>query len=325
MRNYNQEGEQMKPNEKTMSGAVLALIMGLLFSVALIKQPRLSMEEQKSGAVLAVRPEQPELSDGWGAGKVLREAAEENREGTLEETAEYTGERPGWITSYNKLNVRQSPDKEAEILGFFVYRQEIIVDGKAENGFYLSAGVDSYTGEEITGYCFGAYITFEKPGAPQVQLNVPAYYQADPRWAANKVGSTKKTMEAIGCTTTCMAMAKTYLTQTEILPDAMEDMLWYNENGDMGWPKTYERTADSDHYMEIAFEQLHKNVPVLIGAERRNGSPHWVLITGYRGDASEFKPEDFVINDPLTTQRTNLRQFLDEYPVFELIAYYKGE
>ncbi len=314
----------MKPDEKIMSGAVLALIMALLLSVALMKSPRLSSEQHEEGAVLAALPEQQESLDGWGAEKVLREAARNHGEG-IEETEEYTGERPGWITSYNKLNVRQSPDREAEILGFFLYRQEITVDGKAENGFYFSSGVDSYTGERITGYCFGDYITFERPGDPRVQLNVPAYFQADPRWAANTVGDTKKTMEAIGCTTTCMAMAKSYLTQTEILPDAMEDMLWYNENGDMGWPKTYARTADSDHYMEIAFEQLHRDVPVLIGAERKNGSPHWVLITGYRGDASEFKPEDFVINDPLTTGRTNLQQFLDEYPVFELIAYYEGE
>ena len=304
----------MKLDEKTMSGAVLALIMALLLSVALIKRPRISLEQNTDDAVSMAQPEQSDAQAGWGAGRVLGEIAGNEGKKAVEETAEYTGERPGWITSYNKLNVRRSPDKEAEILGFFVYRQEITVDGAAENGFYFSSGVDSYTGEMIAGYCFGDYITFQEPGDPKIQLNVPAYFQADPRWAANTIGDTKKTMEAIGCTTTCMAMAKTYLTQTE-------DMLWYNENGDMGWPKTYARTADEDHFMEIAFEQLHKDVPVLIGAERRNGSPHWVLITGYRGDASEFRPEDFVINDPLTTQRTNLQQFLDEYPVFELIAY----
>ncbi len=314
----------MKLDEKTMSGAVLVLIMALLFSVALIKRPRISLEQNTDDAVSMAQPEQSDARAGWGAGRVLGEIAGNEGKRAVEETAEYTGERPGWITSYNKLNVRRSPDKEAEILGFFVYRQEITVDGAAENGFYFSSGVDSYTGEMIAGYCFGDYITFQEPGDPKIQLNVPAYFQADPRWAANTIGDTKKTMEAIGCTTTCMAMAKTYLTQTEILPDAMEDMLWYNENGDMGWPKTYARTADEDHFMEIAFEQLHKDVPVLIGAERRNGSPHWVLITGYRGDASEFRPEDFVINDPLTIQRTNLQQFLDEYPVFELIAYYEG-
>lgn len=315
----------MKLDEKIISGAALALIMALLLCVALMKQPRLSREEQGDGPVLAALPEQSESPDGWGAEKVLRDASRRDGEGILPETAEYTGERPGWVTSYSKLNVREAPSRNAKILGFFVYRQEITVEGRAEDGFYLSTGVDSYTGERITGYCFGDYLTFEAPRDPKVQLEVPAYYQADPRWAANTVGSTKKTMEAIGCTTTCMAMAKTYLTKTEILPDAMEDMLWYNENGDMGWPKTYERTADSDHYMEIAFEQLHKDVPVLIGAERKNGRPHWVLITGYQGDASEFKPEDFVINDPLTAERTNLRQFLDEYPVFELIAYYAEE
>ena len=305
----------MKLEEKLMSGAVLVLIMTLLLTVAFVKAPRITIEERKSG----------DLSMALSANQTGQEGFDEDEAERREETTEYWGERPAWVTSYGKLNVRQSPDREAEILGYFIHWQEITVDGRGENGFYHSYGVDSYTGETITGYCFGEYLTFEPLGDPQVQLNVPAYYQADPRWAANYVGDTKKTMEAIGCTTTCMAMAKTYLTQTEVLPDTMEDMLWYDENGDMAWPKTYTRVSDEDHYLEIAFDQLHRDVPVLIGAQRENGSPHWVLITGYGGDAAELTPEDFVINDPLTTQRTNLRQFLDEYPVFYKIAYYSGD
>ena len=65
----------MKPDEKIMSGAVLALIMALLLSVALMKSPRLSSEQHEEGAVLAALPEQQESLDGWGAEKVLREAA----------------------------------------------------------------------------------------------------------------------------------------------------------------------------------------------------------------------------------------------------------
>ena len=49
-----------------------------------------------------------------------------------------------------------------------------------------------------------------------------------------------------------------------------------------------------------------------------------MLVTGYQGDASEFTEEDFIINDPLTSYRTTLQQFFDEYPEFYKIAYYTG-
>ena len=183
---------------------------------------------------------------------------------------------------------------------------------------------DSYSGEEISGYCYGEYLTFEEPGEPQVQLDIAAYYQTDSQWAEEKIGSTKKTIGAIGCTTTCMAMSESYLTRTEILPNEMEDQLWYDENGDMGWPDTYTWTTDETHYLEVIFGKLHEGIPVLVGAERHNGRPHWVLVTGYQGDASEFTEEDFIINDPLTSYRTTLQQFFDEYPEFYKIAYYTG-
>lgn len=305
----------MKLEEKQISGAALTLIMALLFSVTLIKTPRITAANRQDGTgSLSSAPE----AGGKASGDAM------NGQRKRKEETEDTGKRPAWVTSYSKLNVRRFPDREAEILGYFVCRQEVTAEGGKENGFYHVSGIDSYTGGMVSGYCSGEYLTFDAPGDPQVRLDVPAYYQADPRWASVKIGSTKKTMEAIGCTTACMAMAKTYLTKSEVLPDAMEELLWYNENGDMAWPVTYARISDETCYLEVVFRQLHKDVPVLIGAERKNGSPHWVLITGYKGDALQLKPEDFLINDPLTEDRTNLQQFLDEYPRFDKIAYYSG-
>ncbi len=307
----------MKIGEKQMCAAVLALIMAMVLAIPLTQPAEPAVKEAEEAAVsLTAEADRPEEAEE-AAGVAVREAAPE-------ETEAYTGERPAWITSFRKLNVRQAPDTESEVLGFFEYRQEITVTGADENGFYLASGTDSYSGSQITGYCFGDYLAFEAPGEPQVQLDIASYYQTDSRWAEEKIGSTKKTIGAIGCTTTCMAMSESYLTQTEVLPDAMEDRLWYDENGDMGWPDTYTWTTDETHYLEVIFGKLHEGIPVLIGAERHNGRPHWVLITGYQGDASEFTEEDFTINDPLTAYRTNLQQFLDEYPEFYKIAYYTG-
>lgn len=305
----------MHSKEKWTCQAVLLMLMGMICSIALVKTPPSVYEIVRDVPQVPV----PRESGLGGVAALGAGTAEEP-----ETTAAYTGERPAWVNSFRKLNVRRSPDLDGEILGFFVYRQEILVDGTEQNGFYQAVGTDSYTGETVSGYCFGSYLTFEAPGPPQVQLDVPAYFQADPRWAEKTIGSTKKTMGAIGCTTTCMAMSKSYLTQTEVLPDAMADLLWYDTNGEMGWPATYTWVADETNYLEMVFGQLHEGIPVLIGAERHNGSPHWVLITGYQGDAREFVPADFIINDPLTSQRTTLEQFLDEYPVFEKIAYYTG-
>ena len=307
----------MKIEEKHMCGAVLALIMAMVLAIPLTRITEPSAKEPREAAVnLSSPPEQPADQEA-----APEEAAAET---VPEETEEYTGERPAWISSFRKLNVRQAPDTESEVLGFFEYRQEITVTGADENGFYLAVGTDSYSGEEISGYCYGEYLTFEEPGEPQVQLDIAAYYQTDSQWAEEKIGSTKKTIGAIGCTTTCMAMSESYLTQTEILPNEMEDQLWYDENGDMGWPDTYTWTTDEPHYLEVIFGKLHEGIPVLVGAERHNGRPHWVLVTGYQGDASEFTEEDFIINDPLTSYRTTLQQFFDEYPEFYKIAYYTG-
>ena len=52
---------------------------------------------------------------------------------------------------------------------------------------------------------------------------------------------------------------------------------------------------------------------VLFGAKNKYGSQHWIVITGFRG--GELVPSNFIINDPGSSSRTALSQFLSIYPV----------
>ena len=105
----------MKIEEKHMCGAVLALIMAMVLAIPLTRITEPSAKEPREAAVnLSSPPEQPADQEA-----APEEAAAET---VPEETEEYTGERPAWISSFRKLNVRQAPDTESEVLGFFVLR-----------------------------------------------------------------------------------------------------------------------------------------------------------------------------------------------------------
>jgi len=60
---------------------------------------------------------------------------------------------------------------------------------------------------------------------------------------------------------------------------------------------------------------------VLLGCKNSYGSQHWVVVTGYTG-GSTLTASGFTINDPGTSSRTTLSQFLSVYPSFYKILYY---
>ncbi|KIR02489.1 hypothetical protein P261_01304 [Lachnospiraceae bacterium TWA4] len=131
-------------------------------------------------------------------------------------------------------------------------------------------------------------------------------------------------MYDIGCTTTCLAMTESFLQNKEIYPSDMEKTLYYTSGGSLGWPLKYDFAYGKATFLEVALDKLHEGVPVLIGSTKPNGRPHWVLITGYKGDGIDLEAKDFVINDPLPEGRTNLAQYLKKYPRFIKLAFYTG-
>ncbi|MDD7390654.1 MAG: SH3 domain-containing protein [Lachnospiraceae bacterium] len=268
-----------------------------------------------------------DASESDTADRTDEETAEQSEEETTQEQTESPynedGSRRAWIIAEGRLNVREKAKASSQFIGSFPARQEIrVLDETAVKGFYKVSGKDYTTGEEITGYASEKYISFDPPEAPQVELDVISYLQTDERWGDMLLGSTKKTMYDIGCATTALAMSETFLKGKEIHPDELAEDAIYTSDGEIGWPKDYYWNYNKDMYLDFVYNKLHEGIPVLIGCARYNGRPHWVLITGYVGDGGKLKAKDFLINDPLPYGRTNLQQYLDEYPVFNKLIYY---
>lgn len=234
------------------------------------------------------------------------------------------GTKRAWVNSGDvRLNVRSEPNKDSTLMASFADRQEIkILDETPVDGYYKISGKDYKTGKIMEGYGHSDYISFEAPEPPQVKLDIPLYQQTDEKWGDMLLGSTKKTMYDIGCATCSLAMSETFLKGKTVLPDELAERSHYTASGEIAWPKDYYWNYNKYNYLQFVYNKLHEGIPVLIGRTRANGSPHWVLITGYVGDGIELKAEDFLINDPLPYGRTNLKQYTDEYPKFKKMIYY---
>ena len=301
----------------------VCLILAMLMLVCAVSGCRKSDAEETAASA------ETEDSGGTRNGQTEEKTAEETSE-TEESTEEQTespynedGTRRAWVSVEGRVNVREKASASSQFVGSFPDRQEIrVLDEKAVKGFYKVSGKDYTTSKEITGYASKKYISFDPPEPPQVKLDVVSYLQTDERWGDVLLGSTKKTMYDIGCATTALAMSESFLKGKEIHPDELAEGAVYTSDGEIGWPNDYYWNYSKDMYLDFVYNKLHEGIPVLIGCTRYNGRPHWVLITGYVGDGGTLKARDFLINDPLPYGRTNLQQYLDEYPVFSKLIYY---
>lgn len=150
-----------------------------------------------------------------------------------------------------------------------------------------------------------------------VSLNVKKMRQDDEKWKNTYIGS--KTIGQIGCTTTCMAMLYSYKKGKTYNPDQMVEKLSYSNN-DLKWSSveslgyTVENCPNSEQAMlEAIYNALKQDKPVMFGA-KKDSKQHWVVVKGYEGNTSEFKPSDFKINDPNSSSRKTLQDFLDYRP-----------
>lgn len=175
-----------------------------------------------------------------------------------------------------------------------------------------------------TGWVSSQYLSTGSSGGSSdysaVSLSVPRYLQSDSRWAKVTLGSSGKTMASIGCATTGIAMMESYRTGTTIYPNAMAKKLKYTSSGSVYWPSDYTAITSSSGYLSKIYNLLKADKPVLFGAKNRYGSQHWVVITGFTGGA--LSTGNFTINDPGTSSRTTLSQFLRDYPTFYKFFHY---
>lgn len=198
---------------------------------------------------------------------------------------------------------------------------------KGETVLVLSSGSSwsriLYHGTK-TGYVKEDYLSLQGSSSvayPAVKLSVPSYKQTDSRWANVKIGSSGKTIAQIGCATTAIAMIESYRSGKTIYPDAMSKKLSYSSSGSVYWPSDYKAVTSSSGYLAKIYNYLREGKPVLLGAKNSYGTQHWVVITGYKGGDS-LTASGFTINDPGSSSRVTLQQFLGSYPTFYKYFYY---
>ena len=134
------------------------------------------------------------------------------------------------------------------------------------------------------------------------------------------MGTPGNTLAHLGCATTAIAMVESHRQGRTIYPDEMMRNLRYTPSGSVYWPEHYTTVTDTAGYLSRIYQLLKQGKPILFGAKNAYGKQHWVVITGYSGSGTAAS--DFYINDPGTTSRTSLNQFLAAYPTFYKYFHY---
>ncbi len=155
---------------------------------------------------------------------------------------------------------------------------------------------------------------------PALSLAVPSYKQTDSRWANVEVGDSGRTISDIGCATTALAMMESYHSASTVTPSVMESRLQYTAGGALYWPSNY-LLDGAVGYSEI-YTLLKNGKPVIVGAKTSSGSTHFVVIKGFTG-GDTLTASGFLINDPGSSTRTTLSQFLSVYPTIFRTVYYR--
>ncbi len=221
--------------------------------------------------------------------------------------------------SVSALNVRSGPSASYAVRTV-LYRGTVVVRLSALGDFAKIV----YDGNRI-GYASASCLA--SPGGssapaqtyPAVSLSVPSYKQTDSRWAAAEIGNSGRTIADIGCATTALAMTESYRTGSSVTPDVMESRLTYSSGGSLYWPENY-ALVDKLTFSQL-YQKLKGGVPVIIGCVNSSGGTHFVVVTGYAG-GSKLSASGFTINDPGSSSRTTLAQFLSAYPTLFRRLYY---
>ncbi len=223
-------------------------------------------------------------------------------------------------TQSGNLNVRSSASATAEIKTTLP-KGTVVLKLSEKNSFTRIL----YNGSS-TGYVSSAYLSeLTSSGSyKKISLSVPSFKQTDSRWANIKIGTQGDTIKSSGCTTTALAMTESFHLGKTVTPADMVKKLTYSSSGMLYWPTDYvtELVSASDYLPKI-YTQLSKGKPVILGMKKSGGTQHWVVITGHSKSATSLSAGNFTINDPGSSTRTLLSEFVSAYPVAYKIAYKK--
>lgn len=239
--------------------------------------------------------------------------------------AEYADGKFGWLSSKyiryysdtyemqvavssGRLNVRSGSSTEKPVIDTLNKGDSVVIlYGNSKWSRIL------YSGNKI-GYAATPYLKAPAENKYEsVKMNVPYYSQTDSRWSSYPIGSYGDNIGTIGCTTTALAMIESYHTETAVTPDKMAARLSYSASGSLYWPQWCSVENADTNYLSRIYNILKSGRPVVFGAKKANGSQHWVAVTGYTG-GNTFSASDFIINDPGSTKRIRLSDFLAVYP-----------
>lgn len=152
-----------------------------------------------------------------------------------------------------------------------------------------------------------------------IQLDVADMKQYDSRWKNVTLGKSGKTMKSIGCAVTSLAMAESYRTKSTITPNEMAGKLSFTSSGALYWPSNYKKYSGSEYLTKLS-NLLSEGKPVLICGFTNSGGQHWVIVKGYNGNG--LSASNFTINDPNSSSRTTLQDFLNKYSNYSCLRYY---
>ncbi len=161
-----------------------------------------------------------------------------------------------------------------------------------------------------------------------IDLDVPYYMQNDSKWKNTLIST--KTLGAVGCTTTCIAMLYSHIVEFEVNPGEMRYLLTYSGN-DLNWSsvkklmdieiQTYDHKKITNDDLQQMLDLLREGKPAIISGKTSDGRQHWVVISGYEGNPADLNAEDFKILDPSSKSRTDLSSFLKYKPNLYKLVY----
>jgi hypothetical protein len=135
----------------------------------------------------------------------------------------------------------------------------------------------------------------------ELVIDVPQFFQSDPRWREDLLGGTSGTLGAEGCAVTSASMALGFYGMSinpQKLNQFLTDHAGYEGKAWLRWESAAEYTPglvqkayeDLPSYGLIDWNLLHGN-PVIVRIRRIDGITHFVVIVGKRGF-------DYLIADP---------------------------
>jgi hypothetical protein len=159
-----------------------------------------------------------------------------------------------------------------------------------------------------------------------LELNVPRFGQADPRWGSEPLGSTSSSMAEEGCAVSSAAMVLAFYGQ-DIDPQRLNAFLTthdgYTPQGWLYWEKAAEFDPgrakhvyeDLPSYFLIDSNLLRGN-PVIVRVRLSNGITHFVVIVGKRGF-------NYLIQDPGRGGENGIYPLRRLVPKIEALRFYQ--